>query len=181
MLKSFGAALILSLFCIPAQAADCDNELKPTDTPEQTAAKLKCMRERAAAPGAKKPIAKATATGARVQELGGVRMELQGCSLAGADVSCRIVISTLADEEPLYFQRTSKALGENGVILKWVGYQADGQKLQRGDVYKGYKSGAKNKAAVIFKAADAPVGKKLAAVEIKYGRETFTFTDIALK
>jgi hypothetical protein len=108
-----------------------------------------------------------------------VTLELQACSRTGDDVACEIVITT-QDEEARFFQRTSKAVGPNGEILKWMGYQDPGQKLERGDITRSYKPGVKNKASVFYK-GPALEGLFLSVVEVKYGRETYTFTNVPVK
>lgn len=176
--------LVLAIFCLTtfaAKAGDCESEIKATDTEKQLAAKLKCMREGTAPGGRPKQAAsKPSVAGSRIQDIGGVSIEMKSCSRAGGDISCDIIISA-SDEETRFFQRTSKAVDQNGVILKWLGYQDAGKKLERGDITRSYRTGVKNKATVFYKAGDAPVTSTLNAVEIKFGRETYMFSNIAVK
>lgn len=183
------AASLILLLPMPLLAANCDTELKSTDTYKELSAKLKCLNDRinslegSGATAQKKNLTPRPAAGIQVQEVGGKKIELESCLNSGSSVACTVFITTIKDGN-LSIGNSSRALDEQGAILEFEGFRgANEENVSRpmyGYVHRYYVSEVRTMGAILFKSAKRV--ELLSAIQIKTGdNETFTFRNVAVQ
>jgi hypothetical protein len=172
------------------QAADCATDLKPTDTFKELSAKLKCLNDRISV--LEKGGAASVATrpqpqpipGTRVQEAGGIKIELESCSKSGSGISCKIFVTSSDNDREAGFSDGSRAVDYNGVVLTWKGYQTAGEQMRRGWINRSFIADTRTAANIYFEAERETLADGLRALQVIYSTErserTATFKNVPL-
>jgi hypothetical protein len=125
--------LLLPLVSARALAADCDIDLKPTDTYKELSAKLKCLNNRinalegSAGQSPRKALSQPKVA-TQVEEAGGIRVELEGCLKSSANIVCRIFLTATTTDAPVYIGYQSRAVNQDGAVIDMMGFQGLGEK-----------------------------------------------------
>jgi hypothetical protein len=168
-------ATTLLFLCIsaPVWAADCDTNLKPTDTYKELSAKLKCLSdhinalEGSGGDSQKAAIRPKPVAGAQIQEAGGFRMEVDSCTRSGANFSCRLFVTAVSGDQEAQFQIESKAVDSSGTVFRWKGLQTAGQQLKTGSVSRQFIGDVRTGATIFFEGGDQSIVSPLSALQLK--------------
>jgi hypothetical protein len=173
-------ALAVFLFSsAPVLAANCDTELKSTDTYKELSAKLKCLNDRISAiegsgSTSQKAALRVSPTKAtQVQEAGGIKMELEGCSTSGGSIACRIYITATVNDDIIYLWGQSQAVNQEGAVLPIYGYQGRGEKEVEHittNISRKLIKDARTSAVVFFNLGPDNVTEQFSALQFKLGR-----------
>jgi hypothetical protein len=177
-----------------AAVADCDVELKPSDTFKELSAKLKCLETRiralegSAATGpvvAPPPAAKFSAVAS--MESGGIRFDVENCKKSGSGIVCRVFITSLGKDQSVYFTNGSRSVDTNGVLYSWKGYQGFGEKqMDQGGIRRWFVADVRTGTSLYFDAQIDQVAQSLAVVQIDFqlegsGSKQVSFRNLSLQ
>jgi hypothetical protein len=193
ILRYLLAVALISL-CGAAHAQDCDTTLKPSDGYQELSAKLKCLNDRINALGGAAPAAGSgartsaaqpqAAPGTQVQQEGGLKFELEGCTKSTPGIICSIFVTSVGADKSFRYSPESRIVDAAGVVFTRYGEATSGGELNRhhpgrdliGDVRTGF--------TMAFEVKDKKPADVLSAVQIRFhlGQDrTITFRNVALK
>jgi hypothetical protein len=189
-MRLLAVSLLLSLSS-SVSAANCDTDLKQTDTYKQLSAKLKCLNDRInALEGIEntaqkseprtKPVAET-----QVQEADGFRIELESCSKSGGEVACKLFVTSGLRDRSMYITQDSSIVTDDGISLDLVGYHKAGAKDMSRCVGNSIRvdliAEARSAGVIYFKSAGVISSDLLTTISIKVSnREGVRFKNIRL-
>jgi len=177
-------ALAVFLFSpAPVLAADCDTDLKPTDTYKELSAKLRCLNDRinslesnGNAVSQKSVISGKPSAGTQVQEFDGIQVETQNCTKANVNITCRFAV-TAKESKAYFWENTSYAMDNNGMVFGNVQYRFVSGISFFGSV--NLNGGVRYVIFAEFKGSNKP-GEMITELQIHLASKAFEFKNIKI-